>query len=79
MSDATTGMPIQVSTDVSGPYIMLPAVQVDRVRKILEVHSVPHWVDHLSISVNGKPAVGWIYLGLRTDPGAVQAILDAAA
>ncbi len=80
MSDATTGQPVRVSTDgTGGPYIMVPTDQVDRVRKILEDHRVAHWVDHVAISVDGRPAVAVINLGRRADPRQVQSLLDAAA
>ena len=80
MSDAVTGQPIRVSTDgTSGPYIMVPATQVERVRRVLEANGIPHWVDHRVISVDGKAAIAVINLGRRTDARQVQSLLDTAA
>ncbi len=79
MNDAATNQTIRVSTDgTAGPYIMVPADQLDRVRKLLEQHRIAHWVDHNAISVDGKPAVSVINLGKRIDAREVQTLLDAA-
>jgi hypothetical protein len=64
MDDATTGQSIR---GTAGPYIMVPTDQVDRVREILEEHRVAHWVNHVAISVDRKPAVAAINLGRQTD------------
>jgi hypothetical protein len=79
MIDSSTQKPIQVSTDgTSGPYIMIPVSQLDQVHQLLLDNDIPHWVDHLAISVNGRPAVGVVNLGKKSDPRRVQALLDAA-
>jgi hypothetical protein len=78
MSDVITREPIRVSTHATaGSSIMLPADQVDRVRQILDQHSISYWVDHTIISVDGNPPTAWIYLGRQTDPNQVQLLLDA--
>jgi hypothetical protein len=79
MTDATTRRPIQVSTDgTSGPYIMVPVELLEKVRKLLVDNDIPHWVDHIAVSVDGRPAVTVINLGRRVDSLRVQDLLDAA-
>ncbi len=80
MTDTTTRRPIRVSTDgTSGPYIMLSVEVLEKVRRLLVENDIAHWVDHLAISVDGRPAVTVINLGRRTDSRRVQDLLDAAA
>jgi hypothetical protein len=55
---------------------MVPADQLDQVRKLLDANDIPHWVEHNAISVDGRPAVVVINLGKKTDPRRVQALLD---
>jgi hypothetical protein len=79
MIDSETRQPIRVSADgTAGPYIMVSAVQLDRVRKLLEDHQIVYWVDHMVVSVDGRPAVAVINLRRGSDPRQVQALLDAA-
>ena len=54
MTDTTTRRSIRVSTDgTSVAYIMVPVELLDRIRKLLAVNDIPHWVDHNAISVDG--------------------------
>jgi hypothetical protein len=79
MIDIHTGKPIRVSTESpAGPYIRFSADQIDSVRQLLQANDIPHWVEHLIISVDDKPFIGVINLGRKVDPEHVQAILDAA-
>jgi hypothetical protein len=80
MTDTATRRPIQVSTDgTSGPYIRVSVELLEKVRKLLVENDIPHWVDHLAISVDGRPAMTVINLGRRVDSRQVQDLLDAAA
>ena len=61
-----------------GPYIEVTMDQLDEVRKRLDRDEIPYWVDSIAISIDGKPAVTVINLGLNNDAARVQAILDEA-
>jgi hypothetical protein len=79
MTDITTHRPIRVSTDgTSGPYIMVPVDLLEKVRGLLVENDIPHWVDHIAISVDGRPAVTVINLGRMADSSVIQDLLDAA-
>jgi hypothetical protein len=78
MIDAKTQKPLYVSTDgTAGPYIMLPVVQLDGVRQLLDKHEVRYWVQENAISLNGAPEIAVVELGRGADVPAVQAILDS--
>ena len=78
MIDLTTRRPLYVSTDgTAGPYIMVPVSQLDQVRGLLDGHEVRSSVDEVAISLDGRPEIVFIDLGLSCDAGRVQAILDA--
>jgi hypothetical protein len=78
MIDVTTRRPLHVSTDgTAGPYIMVPVSQLDQVRRLLDGHEVRYSVDEDAISLDGKPEIVVIDLGLGSDAVMVQAILDA--
>ena len=80
MTDTTTQRPIRVSTDdTPGPYIMLPVELLEKVRRLLVEHNIPHWMDHYAVSVDGRPALTVIHLDRRVDSSRVQDLLDAAA
>jgi hypothetical protein len=80
MTDTTTRQPIRVSTaGTSGPYIMVSIELLEKVRKLLVENDIPYWVDHIAISVDGRPAVTVINLGRKVDSCRVQELLDAAA
>jgi hypothetical protein len=79
MTDTQTQRPIRVSTDgTSGPYIMLPRNLLERVLTVLRTHAIPFWVDHIAVSIDGKPALTVINLGKRVDPQRIQTLLDEA-
>ena len=80
MTDTATQRPIRVSTeDPARPYIMVSVELLEKVRKLLVENGIPHWVENLRISVDGRPAVTVIYLGRNVDSRRVQDLLDAAA
>ena len=78
MTDTATQQPIRVSDSLAGPYIRLPLASLERVRKLLLEHHIPHWVEHHAISVDGHPPVIVINLGKTVDSRHVQELLDAA-
>jgi hypothetical protein len=78
MIDTTTRKPLYVSTDGdAGPYIMLPLAQLERVRALLNANKVSYWVDEEAISLDGNPEVAVINLGRRSNPAAIQRLLDS--
>jgi hypothetical protein len=78
MKDVTTQKPLYVSTEGNaGPYIMVPEEQLEQVRRLLDEREVSYWVDENVISLDGKPAIAVINLGLRGNAQAIQEILDA--
>jgi hypothetical protein len=79
MTDTATGRPIRVIAHPSGPYIDVSVQVLEHVRKILVENTVPHWVEHHQISVNGGPRMTRINVGRKVDPRQVQDVLDAAA
>jgi hypothetical protein len=80
MTDTATRRPIRISTESpSGPYITVSVEALEKVRKLLVENDVPHWVEHLAISVDGRPAQIVINLGRKVDSRQVQDLLDAAA
>ena len=79
MIETHTRRPIHVSTDgTARPYIMVPVDQLGFVRTLLDRHEIRYWVESDAISLNGKPEIGIINLGLAGDSNRVQAILDEA-
>jgi len=80
MIDSHTKRPLTVSTDGdAGPYIMVPVVQIDEVRRLLDANNVWYWVDEVAISLDGRPEITVVNLGRDADPVVVQTILDNAA
>ncbi|MDR3632985.1 MAG: hypothetical protein P4L84_04060 [Isosphaeraceae bacterium] len=78
MVDVTTRRPIRVSTDgTAGPYIMVPVSQRDQVQRLLDGHDVAYSPDEDAISLDGKPEIVVIDLGLGGDASRVQSILNA--
>lgn len=79
MIDRTTRKPLRVSTDgTAGPYISVPFLQLDEVRRLLDSRSIGYWVEEDVISLNGGPEMAVVDLERGSDPNAVQAILDGA-
>lgn len=80
MIDNYSQKPVKVINDeLAGPYIKLSADLIDAVCAILQANNVRYWVEHQTISINGKPFVGVINLDLKSDPQQVQKLLDNAA
>jgi hypothetical protein len=80
MTDSATRKRVCVLVDAaSGPYIMVSRDQLDLVLKVLSENNIPHWASHLAVSVDGGPMIVDVYVGKRTDPQSVQALLDAVA
>ena len=59
------------------PYIMVPVVQLERIRALLDANKVRYWVDEEAISLDGKPEITVINLGGRSDPEPIQHLLDS--
>ena len=79
MIDSQTRGEIRVSTDgKAGSYVMVPVIQLSQVRERLDQHKMHYWVDSDAISLDGKPAIAVINLGLSGDAKKVQEILDDA-
>jgi hypothetical protein len=79
MIDIRTGKRLQVlDGGAGGPYIRITLDQLDAVRKVLDQEEIPYWVDSIAVSIDGKPAVTVINLGLNNDRCRVQATLDKA-
>jgi hypothetical protein len=77
MTDTITHEPIRVSMDGwAGPCIEVPLSQLKQVTALLEAHQVAYWVDEEVLSVDGKPEVAFVNLERRSDPAAVQGLLD---
>ncbi len=77
MTDAVPKQLIRVSTDEAvGPSVTVPVAHLDRVRDLLVANGVRFWVDHLAISIDGRPAETVINLARGTDPARVQTLLD---
>ena len=80
MIDIQTRREIRVSTGgTAGPYIVVPLEQLARVRAILNEHGISYWVEPDAISLDEKPAVAIVNLGLSGDARKVQELLDDAA
>jgi hypothetical protein len=78
MVDITTKKPLRVSTDgTAGPYIMVPLSQLEEVRRLLDGRGVRYGVEEHAISVDGAPYIAIVNLDRRTDPKAIQALLDS--
>jgi hypothetical protein len=79
MTDTTTQLPLQVSTDgTAGPYIELAVSQLDEVKRLLDSRQIQYWVGENAISLDGGPEFAVINLGRNADSQVVQTILDEA-
>ncbi len=79
MQDTTSGDRIFVSTDGdSVPYIMVPLLQLDSVRTLLQDKGVDFWVEESAIALDGEPYIAVINLSKSADADVIQAILDDA-
>ena len=80
MIDTSTNRPLYVSTDGdTSPYIMVPMVQLDAVRRLLLEKNIGFWVDDDAVRIDNEPAFTVINLGKGSDPVAIQKILDDAS
>lgn len=80
MIDSQAQKPVKVSPGgTAGPYIRIPLDQLPRLREKLDQHKVRYWVDSHAISLDGKPPVIYVNLGLSEDAKRIQAILDGDA
>jgi hypothetical protein len=61
----------------TGPYIFVPADQIDEVSALLDAHDISYWVDEWVISIDDEPETTVFNLKQGTDAAAVQKILDA--
>jgi hypothetical protein len=79
MTDTRNGKRLQVSYGGDGwLYIRVATDHLGEVRKLLDREGIRYWADTFAVSLNGKPAVTVISLGVNNDADRVQAILDAA-
>jgi hypothetical protein len=79
MTDVVSKKPLRVSTDgTAGPYIMVPVVQLDDIKRLLERNHVRFSVDENAISLNGAPEVAVVNLGRSADASSIQRILDSS-
>ena len=77
MSDSITRRGLRVSSGgTAGPYIMVPVDQLDKVCGLLDRRQVKYWVEANAVSLDGKPAITVVNLGLRGKADLVQSILD---
>lgn len=56
---------------------MVPVVQLDDVRRLLDGRGVGYWVEENVISLNRAPEIAVVNLGRGGDAAAVQCILDS--
>ncbi len=79
MTDATTHQRVQVSTVGNvGPFIRVPLIQLDEIKKVLDAHHIFYWADENAISFNGRPYVLDVNFGRNGDAAAIQAVLDSS-
>lgn len=77
MIDSQTKRPLTIHVDGdAGPYIMVPIDQVKAVEDLLNSKQVSFWVERNAISLDGKPAVAVVNLGVGVDIKQVRHILD---
>ncbi len=77
MIDVTTKRPLHVSTDgTAGPYIMVPLIQLEEVRRLLDDRGIRYYVEENAISLSGTPMVAVIDLGRGADADKIQDLLD---
>ena len=78
MTDRTTRERLSVSAHGNaGPYIMVPVIQLEEVRTILDNNQIRYWVDEEAISLDGKPEITVINLDPPSEPATVQRLLDS--
>lgn len=76
MRNANIEQPICVSTDgEAGPYLIVPAGRLQEVADLLAKSAIPHWVDADVVSIDGKPALGFVNLSMNVDVRHVNELL----
>jgi hypothetical protein len=79
MLDRYTGKPIKVHAGAENYSSIIVCVdQLEDVRRILDIHTIPYRVSEHHISINNAPFTTIIDLGRQVDPSRVQQLLDAA-
>jgi hypothetical protein len=80
MIDVATKKPVQVRMALeSGPYLDVSMAQLGKVREVLDAAGIKYWVDSSAVSVNGAPAMTYVWINQKADPQIIQARLDEAA
>lgn len=74
--NGTDRLIVQPGGENYGPYIDLPVDSAPAVLRVLKEHGVRHWLQHISISVDGGPYEGTIRMSRNENAADVQAILD---
>lgn len=78
MTDVTTRKPLRISIDrTAGPYLRVPVMQLDEIRRLLDSRHIGYWVDENAISLDGAPEVTVIHFGRGGDAATIQALLDS--
>jgi hypothetical protein len=57
---------------------MLPLIQVDEVRRLLNSQGIIHSLEEQAISMDGGPYIAVINFGRDADVLAIQAVLDSS-
>jgi hypothetical protein len=79
MIDTVTKQPLKIVDDSrAGPYVHVPATQIDTVLRLLQSSGLKCWQSGV-MSVDGRPAMGFVYLGRNGNARAAQSVLDSVA
>jgi hypothetical protein len=80
MIDAITKEPMKVLSDPeAGAWLRVPATQIDAVVSLFQSRGLRCWRSEQVMSVNGRPATGYVYLSRNEKASAAQAVLDTVA
>jgi hypothetical protein len=78
--DTQTQKPLKVRpTEPGGGLIDVPAEQAKTVLEALQAQGVRCWITGGFMSIDGRPARGYVALSNNEDAGRVQAVLDSLA
>jgi hypothetical protein len=78
MIDTSTDKPLCVSIDGSAwPYIMVPFVQLDKVKTLFDANKLSYWVDEEVLSLDEGPEIAFINFRHGSDPVRIQNLLDS--
>ncbi len=79
MIDTMTRKPLRVlNGGAAGPYMILPASQLDEIQRFLKEHGVRYTVDDEFVSLNGAPETAVVDFGRGADRESIQSLLDGA-